>query len=97
MTKTLRFVITYSISTIILLLVSIMSVELQSQYSIYAQNSTTTVNEVSKNDTSRFYIPTTISNEAQAMLKNITSNMIPPFVTPGPNDIEGWNELNQTD
>jgi acetyl esterase/lipase len=64
---------------------------------IHAQNITTTATShgVSQNNTSGFYIPTTISKEAQIMLKNITSNMPPPFLTPGPNDLEGWKELNQ--
>jgi len=39
-------------------------------------------------------IPTTISSEAQNALKNITSQM-PEFVTPGPSDLKGWEELNK--
>jgi epsilon-lactone hydrolase len=39
-------------------------------------------------------IPTTISKEAQYALRNITSQM-PEFVTPGPNDLKGWEELNK--
>lgn len=39
-------------------------------------------------------IPTTISKEAQYALINITSQM-PEFVTPGPNDLKGWEELNK--
>lgn len=93
MTNTLRFVTVFSLSVFILLLVNCISIESQSQKFTHAQNST--VSEVSKNNTSGFYIPTTISKEAQVMLKNITSNMPPPFLNPGPNDLEGWKELNQ--
>jgi len=39
-------------------------------------------------------IPTTISKEAQYALINITSHM-PEFVTLGPNDLKGWEELNK--
>jgi len=39
-------------------------------------------------------IPATISEKAQNALKNITSQM-PEFVTPGPNDLKGWEELNK--
>ena len=92
MISMLKFVSVISISMTILFIVNIMYIELQSQSYVHAQNST--ANEVSINDTSRFYIPTTISKEAQEKLENITSNM-PPFTTPGSNDLEGWKKLNQ--
>jgi len=46
------------------------------------------------NSNSTITIPTTISKEAQLALINITSQM-PEFVTPGPNDLKGWEELNK--
>jgi acetyl esterase/lipase len=39
-------------------------------------------------------IPETISQGAQKILRNITTQM-PEFVTPGANDIEGWKNLNK--
>ena len=57
------------------------------------QNMTYGQNETSSNN-STITIPTTISSEAQNALKNITSQM-PEFVTPGPNDLKGWEELNK--
>ncbi len=57
------------------------------------QNMTFGQNETSSNN-STITIPTTISSEAQNALKNITSQM-PEFVTPGPNDLKGWEELNK--
>lgn len=92
MINKLKFVSVTSISVTILFIVNIMCMELQSEGYVYAQNSH--ANEVSMNDTSRFFIPITISIEAQEKLENITSNM-PPFTTPGSNDFEGWKKLNQ--
>jgi epsilon-lactone hydrolase len=57
------------------------------------QNMTFGQNETSSNN-STITIPTTITSEAQNALKNITSQM-PEFVTPGPNDLKGWEELNK--
>jgi epsilon-lactone hydrolase len=57
------------------------------QHITFGQNETTSNN-------STVTIPTTISSEAQNALKNITSQM-PEFVTPGPNDLKGWEELNK--
>lgn len=48
----------------------------------------------SKNIANSIYIPTTISKEAQDKLKNFTMNAS-PLVTPGPDDFEGWQKLNQ--
>ena len=39
-------------------------------------------------------IPETISQGAQKILRNITTQM-PEFITPGANDIEGWKNLNK--
>lgn len=49
-----------------------------------------------KNSTNsmRITVPTTISKEAQITLVNITTQM-PEFVTPGPNDLKDWEELNK--
>lgn len=45
-------------------------------------------NESSSNST--ITIPTTISNETHNALINITTQT-PEFVTPGPNDLKGWD------
>ncbi len=81
------------LSTITIMLLSyLLSANLQPQlYFVQAQNST----NVSQNDTSKISIPTTISKKAQEMLKNITMNLPPSFVTPAPDDLEGWKKLNQ--
>jgi epsilon-lactone hydrolase len=92
MINMLKFVSVISIFITILFIANIMYMELQSQGYVQAQNSS--VNEVSMNDTSRFYIPITISKESQEKLENITSN-IPRFTSPGSNDLEGWKKLNQ--
>ncbi len=39
-------------------------------------------------------IPSTISEEAQNVFKNIT-NQMPEFVTPGSNDLKSWEEMNK--
>jgi len=49
-------------------------------------------NETSSNST--ITIPTTIAKETQNALINITTQT-PEFVTPGPNDLKGWNEMNK--
>jgi epsilon-lactone hydrolase len=81
------------LSTITIMLLShLLSANLQPQlYFVQAQNST----NVSQNDTSKISIPTTISKKAQEMLKNMTMNLPPSFVTPAPDDLEGWKKLNQ--
>ena len=81
------------LSTITIMLLSyLLSASLQSPlYFVQAQNST----NVSQNDTSKISIPTTISKKAQEMLKNMTMNLPPSFVTPAPDDLEGWKKLNQ--
>jgi hypothetical protein len=48
---------------------------------------------MAQNDT-RIFIPTTISKQAQEMLKNLTMN-IPTFSTPDPDNLEEWKKLNQ--
>ena len=50
---------------------------------------------VTQNDTSKILVPTTISNKAQEMLKNITKNIPTSFVTPAPDDLGGWKKLNK--
>lgn len=50
-------------------------------------------NETSSNN-STITIPTTISKETQNALINITSQ-IPEFVTPGSNDLKGWEVMNK--
>jgi hypothetical protein len=42
----------------------------------------------------KIFIPTTISEQAQKILKNLTMN-VPSFSTPDPDDREGWTKLNQ--
>src|SRR4029078_9662283 len=49
-------------------------------------------NETSSNIT--ITISNTISKEAQNALINITIQT-PEFVTPGPNDVKGWDEMNK--
>jgi epsilon-lactone hydrolase len=94
MTKTLGSItVVIGLSTITIMLLSyLLSANLQPPlYFVQAQNST----NVSQNDTSNISIPTTISKRAQEMLKNMTMNLPPPFVTPAPDDLEGWKKLNQ--
>ena len=45
-------------------------------------------------NSSSITIPTTISKETQNALINITTQT-PEFVTPGPNDQKGWDEMNK--
>jgi monoterpene epsilon-lactone hydrolase len=58
-------------------------------FSVQSQNSTSR-----QNITNSFYIPSTISPEAQDMLKNMTMSTS-TLVTPNPEDIKGWQNLNQ--
>jgi epsilon-lactone hydrolase len=58
-------------------------------FSVQSQNSTS-----SQNITNSFYIPSTISPEAQDMLKNMTMSTS-TLVTPNPEDIKRWQNLNQ--
>ena len=92
MTNKLRSItVTLGLATSILFLSYLLTVHLQpSLYFVQAQNSST---EIAQNDT-RIFIPTTISKQAQEMLKNLTMN-IPTFSTPDPDDLEGWKKLNQ--
>jgi monoterpene epsilon-lactone hydrolase len=61
----------------------------QSQISAWAQNSNS-----SQSIPSSIYIPATISREAQDVLKNLTMSAS-TLVTPHPDDIKGWQNLNQ--
>lgn len=92
MTNKLRsIIVAIGLATSILFLSYLLTVNLQpSLYFVQAQNSST---EMAQNDT-RIFIPTTISKQAQEMLKNLTMN-IPTFSTPDPGDLEGWKKLNQ--
>ena len=92
MTNKLRSItVAIGLVTSILFLSYLLTVNLQpSLYFVQAQNSST---EMAQNDT-RIFIPTTISKQAQEMLKNLTMN-IPTFSTPDPEDLEGWKKLNQ--
>jgi hypothetical protein len=46
------------------------------------------------NEESRIYVSPTISNESQKILGNLAMD-VPTFTTPSPDDLEGWNSLNQ--
>ena len=61
-----------------------------SLYSVQAQNSI----EGNRQNDSKFFVPTTISEQAQEILKNLSMN-IPSISTPDPSDLEGWAKLNQ--
>lgn len=79
------------LSSSILFLSYLLPVNLQpSLYFVQAQNTTT---NIAQNYT-KIFIPTTISKQAQEMLKNLIMNL-PAFVTPEPDDLEGWKKLNQ--
>ena len=45
-------------------------------------------------NSSSITIPTTLSEDAQNALENIT-NQMPEFVIPKPDDLKGWEELNR--
>jgi epsilon-lactone hydrolase len=80
------------LSTSTLFLAYILSTLLQpSLYFVQAQDSTA---NTTQNDTSKIYIPTTISKQAREMIKNMTMNM-PNFVIPAPDDLEGWKKIQQ--
>lgn len=88
--RSITVVIGLSIST--LFLAYILSTTLQpSLYFVQAQDSTT---NTTQNVTPKIYIPTTISKQAQEMIKNMTMNM-PNFVFPAPDDLEGWKKIQQ--
>jgi epsilon-lactone hydrolase len=63
----------------------------QSFISVQAQNLTEIVQI---NNESQYYIPPTISKEAQEILKNLLMNFPAPAF-PNPDDLKGWQELNQ--
>lgn len=81
-------IITLSVS----LLSHLLFMSLQPFTFVEAQNLTNT--SQINNGESRIYIPPTISKEAQEILKRLTMTL-PPFVTPGSGDLEGWQKLNQ--
>jgi epsilon-lactone hydrolase len=74
------------------LLSSVLHMSLQSFPFAYAQNLTKSVQTNMSN--SQYYIPPTTSKGAQEILKNLITNF-PPFVIPGPDDLKGWQKLNQ--
>ena len=75
-----------------ILLSSVLYMSLQPFAFTYAQNLTNGI-QTNTSD-SQFYIPPTISKEAQEILKNLITN-IPPLVVPEPDDLKGWQKLNQ--
>jgi monoterpene epsilon-lactone hydrolase len=79
-----------TISFFIMLFILIIS--LQPSTFIKAQVSTN-ISETNSSE-AQFYIPPTISKEAQEILKSLSMNM-PTFKTPEPDDVEGWIELNR--
>ena len=72
----------------------ILFVSLQPSMFAKAQNSTNIDIDETKSSEIKFYIPPTVSKEAQEILKNLTMNM-PTIVTPDSNDLEGWQKLSQ--
>jgi epsilon-lactone hydrolase len=74
------------------LLSSVLHMSFQSFPFAYAQNLTKSVQTNMSNP--QYYIPPTISKEAQEILKNLITN-IPPLVVPEPDDLKGWQKLNQ--
>lgn len=61
-----------------------------SLYFVEAQNSSAGSPEIHP----EIFVPKTISEQAQKILKNLTMNM-PSFSAPEPNDLHGWTKLNQ--
>jgi epsilon-lactone hydrolase len=76
----------------VLLLVYVLSMSTQSFTFVEAQISTNITQSINSN--SGVYIPSTISKDAQEILKNLTMN-VPTLVTPNSDDLNGWQELNQ--
>jgi epsilon-lactone hydrolase len=74
------------------LLSSVLHMSIQPFPFAYAQNLTKNVQSNMSN--SQYYIPPTISKEAQEILENLLTNF-PPFEAPGPDDLKGWQKLNQ--
>ncbi len=66
---------------------------LQSFTFVQAQSLTDTT-QTNNNNKFQIYIPPTISNEAQEILKSLTIDL-PTFGTPSPDDNTGWQELNR--
>ena len=77
-----------TLSMVVLLILSILILSHPPFY-VQAQNSSS-----SQNITNSIYIPTTISQEAQDMLKNLSMS-VSTLVSPSPDDLEGWQKLNQ--
>jgi acetyl esterase/lipase len=66
----------------------------QDQSSNFAQAQNLTNIIQTNNSAPQYYIPSTISKEAQEILKNLTMD-IPTFVVPNSDDLKGWQKLNQ--
>ncbi len=69
---------------IVMILLHSTTSNMQQQLFVFGQNDTS----------SKIYIPSTMSQTAQKMLGNITTQM-PEFVTPEANDLKGWEKMNQ--
>jgi hypothetical protein len=65
---------------------------LQTSVLVGAENLTNTIR--ANNEEPRIYVPPTISNESQKILGNLAGD-VSTFTTPSPDDLEGWNSLNQ--
>jgi epsilon-lactone hydrolase len=88
----MRTALSMTIITILFGLLSyVLFVPSQSFISVQAQNLT---GVVQINNESQYYIPPTISKEAQEILKNLIMNFPAPAF-PNPDDLKGWQELNQ--
>ena len=79
-----------TISSFIMLFILIISL----QPTIFAKAQVSTTIDETNSSEAQFYIPPTVSKEAQEILKSSGMNM-PTFGTPDPDDVEGWIELNQ--
>jgi acetyl esterase/lipase len=92
MSSSLKLItIVIGLSTSILFLSYLLTINFQpSLYLVEAQNSSAGSPQID----AKIFIPTTISEKAQKILKNLTMN-IPSFSTPDPNDLEGWTKLNR--
>lgn len=92
MSRKLRLITSViALCTSILFLSYLLTSNLQSSlYFVQAQNSSTGTPQIEP----KIFIPTTISDQAQKILKNLTMN-VPSFPPPDPNDLEGWTKLNQ--
>ena len=71
-------------------LIYVLSMSLQPFSIVQAQNATHNI----QSNKSEIFIPSTISKKSQEILKSLRSRE-PIFVAPGPNDVKGWQKLNQ--